>query len=240
MATINPKTMTIIVVIVIIAGIGGYFLLLSKSSFQAPKPVNTTFTTLESTTVTSINTTSQVYTSSIVPTGNGSFGSYRAFEGKFNYTMPVGPSGGREQGSGIALYNSVQTVSGNFSFTVNYSAPNSPGVGKGFGSANIIVSGFCQGSNSTAYIFPINTMLITPNESNPNESNLSIVFGIAKPQKSTVDLSCTDVNNNPYSSIGNYNYSSVYPNTILLNQSGGEVSAKLPGNVSYNITVIGG
>jgi hypothetical protein len=229
-----------VVVILLIVGVGVYFLVASsKSTTTTSLPViqGNTMIPATTTTVSTLSTGSpsaHVISSpgaSSVHVGSSSAASgITTYGGTFNFTIPEGPSGVRSMSNGsLQIYNTTQAASGSFSFFVD--ASNESGSGTGHGTLTATTSGFCSGSTTVRYTF------IVPDATTILGGNLTVFFSDPVPGNFSVQLSCTGdmagvstTTNNPSP------FLPVYPNEINVPTVPGTVSNK-SGNFDYYIHV---
>lgn len=165
----------VVVIVLAVASIAGYLALSSKSPSAASTSSTTSSTTKSAS---SLTTTTQSETTS----SSGSGATY--YSGTFNFSLPEGPSGVRSLSNGSAqYYNSVQTASGKFSFSL--AASGLTGSGTGNGTFTMTTTGFCSGSVTFPYTFTITDV------TTEIQGNLTIFFGNSIPGNYSVPLSCT-------------------------------------------------
>jgi len=176
----------VVVIMLVIGGAAAYYVFV----FSAPVPNG----------VPGKTTTAVVGTT----TTNGNF---KRYAGTFTFSTPLGPTGEDVSPNGtLALYSSVVSATGTFSFFIN--PTNQSGSGSGTGRVTSVTTGFCTGQTSFAYSFTI------PDATTLLGSNLTVAFGDATPSSGAYPLSCRALNGTVYSTTGNFTYLSVYPNLI--------------------------
>jgi len=197
----------ILVVVIVVAGVGAYVFVFSV----AGNPGSKTTTTLY------IGTTS-----------TGTTSGSQHYKGTFTYTIPLGPSGINDSSGKPVQWNSTQTASGSFTFSLNPTTY----LGSGEGTGSIIVStrGYCTGSTTVHYTF--NMTVVHP----PGE-NFTIGFDNPSPANVTVKLTCEgstagfNTANNPVP------YLSVYPNLLYIASIPYESTQLLTGGISYTVNL---
>ncbi len=166
----------VIVIVVIIASVGAYYALSSSKTTTTPS-TGSSITTTTSTSITVLTTASNSE-SSTGPSG------LTYYSGTFNFSLPEGPSGVRSLPNGSAqYYNSVQTASGTFTFSL--AAGGLSGSGTGKGTFTMTTTGFCSGSDTFPYTFTI------PDVTTEIQGNITIFFASPVPGNYTVALTCT-------------------------------------------------
>jgi len=208
----------ILVVVVAIAGVGAYlfvFAVPSSSGFRTSPTIGAKSSPAGS---------AHAYTS----TRLGSAQSYEKYRGTFTYSNPLGPFGIDDSSGHPVEWNSTQTASGSFAFSID--PTTYLGTGNGQGNITVATHGYCTGSVTVPYTFTIQV-------AHPPGANFEISFNTPNPTSATVDLAChgptTGFNtaNNPVT------FLSVYPNGLSV-ASFPSTSSQLPtGGISYNVTI---
>jgi len=229
-----------VVVILLIVGVGVYFLVAgsSKGTTTTSLPViqGNTMIPATTTTISALSTASSSahvtsLTTSSVHVGSSSAASgITTYSGTFNFSIPEGPSGVRSMSNGsLQIYNTTQVASGSFSFFVDPS--NESGSGTGHGTLTATTTGFCSGSITVQYTF------IVPDATTILGGNLTVFFSDPVPGNFSVQLLCTGdmtgvstTTNNPSP------FLPVYPNEINIPAVPGTVSNE-SGNFDYYIHV---
>ncbi len=193
----------IIVIVLVIASVGAYFALSSSkaSSTSISSTSSQATATTSTTTIQGFDTTSF---SSVTSSASG----MTYYSGTYNFSLPEGPSGVRSLPNGSAqYYNSVQTASGVFNFSI--AAGGLSGSGSGHGTFTMSTSGFCTGSDTFPYTFPISDVTTFLG------GNITIFFGNPVPGNYTVSLTCTGDMNGVSTATNNPGpFLPVYPNEI--------------------------
>jgi len=212
----------VVVIVVAVAGIAYVFVFASPGSPGA----KTTTSTLN------IGSSSNVPTSTVtVGSVSTSSQSYQDFSGTYTYTVPLGPSGINDSTGRPIQWNSTQTATGSFTFSINPSTYL--GSGSGQGSITVSTRGYCTGSSTVQYTFGIEA------EDLPGTKNVSIAFNGPTPSSVMVQLTCQgstvgfDTANNPVT------YLSVYPNGLDLDSFPAKASAMLTGGIVYSVSISG-
>jgi hypothetical protein len=148
------------------------------------------------------------------------------FAGTYNFTLHLGPGGGRAYSNGtFETYGSVQFATGSFTFSIN--PLNYTGNGNGHGTMVVTTTGFCSGTVTVPYTFKI---IATRN---PGQ-NISVFFQTPTPLEAKVLLTCTGpmsgvntATNNPIvflSVFPNLLTTATMPVTLSQHLSGGTIS----------------
>ena len=211
----------VVVVVIAVAGVAYVFVFAGPSS---PGDKTTTSTLVVGTATSSVPTTT-------VTVGGSTTGteSYEDFSGTYTYTVPLGPSGINDSTGKPIQWNSTQTATGSFTFSIDPSTYLGSGSGKG----SIVVStrGYCTGSNTVPYTFVIEAVEI------PGTKNVSITFNDPTPSTVMVTLSCLGSTVGFYTANNPVTYLSVYPNGLDLNSFPAKASAVLSGGISYTVSI---
>jgi len=212
----------VLVVVIAVAGVAYVFVFASASSSGVK---TTTTSTLTIGSATSDVPTTTVTIGSLTTTTQ----SYQDFSGTYTYTVPLGPSGINDSTGKPIQWNSTQTATGSFTFSINPSTYL--GGGSGQGSIMVSTRGYCTGSNTVKYTFGIEA------EDIPGTKNVSIAFNDPSPSTVTVQLSCKGSTVGFYTANNPVTYLSVYPNGLDLNSFPAKASEVLTGGISYTVAI---
>ena len=152
----------------------------------------------------------------------------RSYRGTFSYTQPLGPFGISGSGGTVTEWNSTQTASGSFTFSIDPTTYTGDGTGQG--SIPVATHGYCTGSATVPYTFTISAVW-------PPGSNMTILFKLPTPSNVTVQLSCQgstqgfNVSNNPVT------FLSVYPNGPSVSAFPATFTRALSAGVAYTVTI---
>jgi len=222
----RPAITTIVlvaVVVVVIAGAGVAYVFVFSSP-GSPGAKTTTSTLSIGATTSNVPTTTVTVGSSTTGTQ-----SYQDFSGTYTYIVPLGPSGINDSTGKPIQWNSTQTATGSFTFSINPSTYL--GSGSGQGSITVSTRGYCTGSNTVQYTFGIEP------EDIPGTKNVSIAFNIPTPSTVMVQLSCQGSTVGFYTANNPVTYLSVYPNGLDLNSFPAKASMVLTGGISYTVSI---
>ena len=218
---------TIVIIIVLVAGIGVYFAYTngfnSAGSHSGQSKASSTVTT---------DTTSSLHAVSTSTRGSSSgLSGVSTYSGEFNFSLSLGPAGERlASNNTVETYGSVEAGSGSFTFSI--AATNESGTGSGQGTLTVTTTGFCSGTTTIPYTFeiPDATTLL---------GNLTVFIGNPTPSTYLVPLTCTGslngvdtTTNNPGSFIA------VYPNEISAASFPASVTQHLSGGINYSYTIV--
>ena len=202
-------------------------------SFQSNGSTIVTTSTSRASTTNSIPSAS----SSIVITSHSTLSSsssgtptngVKTYKGTFTYIAPLGPFGINDSSGKPVEWNSTQTASGTFTFSVN--PLNYTGTGTGQGSITVSTQGYCSGSVTVPYTFTIQAVDIPGSE-------FEVAFNTPTPSSAMVQLTCqgptTGFNtaNNPVL------FLSVYPNGLSITSVPTTFSQAPTAGISYSITI---
>jgi len=217
--------LVVLVVVVVVAGVA-YVLVLSNPGTSGTATTTSTLTVGTDTS----NAPSTVTTETLggATTSSGSQG-YEDFSGTFSFTIPLGPSGINDSTGKPIQWNSTQTASGSFAFSINPSTYL--GTGSGQGSITVTTQGYCTGSATVPYTFAIDAQHI------PGSANVSIGFDLPTPANVTVKLTCEGSTAGFYTSNNPVSYLSVYPNGLDLDSFPANVFATPSSGYSYSIHI---
>ena len=217
-------TVMLVVVLVVVVAVAGVAYVFVFASPGSPGAKTTTSTMIIGTAISSVPTTTLTVGS--LTTGTQS---YEEFSGTFTYTVPLGPSGINDSTGKPIQWNSTQSATGSFTFSINPSTYL--GSGSGHGSITVATRGYCTGSSTVPYTFAIEAV----NE--PGTKNVTIDFDNPTPSTVMVQLSCQGSTAGFYTANNPVKYLSVYPNGLDLNSFPAKASAVLTGGISYTVSV---
>ena len=199
----------VLVVVVIVAGVGVYVFVLSASGTSG-KTSTTTLGPTESSVTTSASQSGQNY------------------KGSFTYANPLGPFGINDSSGKPVEWNSTQSATGTFTFSIDPATYIGTGVGSG--SITVSTQGYCTGSTTVQYTFNI-TATHVPGE------NFVISFNTPTPPSVTVQLTCQGSTDGFYTSNNPVTYLSVYPNGLSMSAVPYTTSQPPTAGISYTVTV---
>jgi hypothetical protein len=150
------------------------------------------------------------------------------FRGNFTYVDPIGPSGINDSSGKPIQWNSTQTASGTFTFSIN--PTTYIGTGSGQGSITVETKGYCTGSTTVQYTFTIDAGQA------PGESIIS--FNTPDPPTVMVDLSCEGSTAGFFTSNNPVAFLSVYPNGVSPTSFPATISQVLTGGISYTVDIV--
>jgi len=211
----------VLVVVVAAAGVAYVFVFAGSSS---PGAKTTTSTLVVGTGTSNVPTTTVTIGSTTTGTQ-----SYEDFSGTFRFTIPLGPSGINDSTGKPIQWNSTQTATGSFTFSINPSTYLGSGTGQG--SMTVSTRGYCTGSSTVPYTFQIQAQHL------PESNNVTIDFDLPTPPTVMVQLACQgstvgfNTANNPVT------YLSVYPNLLDLNSFPANVSQTPSTGYSYTVQI---
>jgi uncharacterized protein (UPF0333 family) len=216
----------VVVLVIVVAGVGTYVFVFSSSSGSGPTTTTTTSHTLTISTPTSGATS----TSSAASTETtSSVTGLQSYKGNFTYIVPLGPFGINDSSGKPVEWNSTQTASGTFTFSVNPSTYL--GSGSGQGSITVATRGYCTGSETVPYTFTVTA-------THPPGEDLEVAFDPPSPANVTVQLTCQgstvgfNTANNPVT------FLSVYPNLVTTASVPMTDSQVLTGGISYTVIIV--
>jgi hypothetical protein len=216
----------VLVVVVVVAGVAYVFV------FANPGPPGATTTATSTlslgTSTPTAHTTVTTETLGGTTASSGSQG-YEDFSGSFTYVVPLGPSGINDSTGKPIQWNSTQTASGSFMFSIN--PATYIGSGSGMGTITVATRGYCTGSSTVQYTFAIQAVL------NPETKNVTIDFDLPTPSTVMVQLACQGSTVGFYTANNPVTYLSVYPNGLDLNSFPAKVSSILTGGISYTVNI---
>jgi len=217
-------TILLVVVVVVVIAVAGVAYVFVFASPGSPGAKTTTSTV-------SIGTPTSDVPTTTVTVGGSTTGtqSYQDYSGTYSYIIPLGPSGINDSSGKPIQWNSTQTATGSFTFSINPSTYI--GSGNGQGSITVSTRGYCTGSNTVQYTFSIQAVEI------PGTKNVSISFDNPAPSTVMVQLSCQGSTVGFYTANNPVTYLSVYPNGLDLNSFPAKASAALTGGISYTVSI---
>jgi hypothetical protein len=173
----------------------------------------------------SLSLTTSTFTS---PSTESSQSGILTYKGTFSYVVPLGPSGINDSTGKPVQWNSTQTSSGTFTFSIN--PQNYSGSGSGRGMITVATKGFCTGSETVSYTFAIEAFHL------PGE-NITVAFENPSVANVTVPLTCQGSTvgfataNNPVP------FLSVYPNEVTVDSIPATISQPQTNGLEYSIVI---
>lgn len=155
-------------------------------------------------------------------------GSYQTYRGTFNYITPLGPLGINYSNGKLSQWNSTQTASGTFTFSIN--SLTYTGNGTGQGSITVSTQGYCTGSVIVPYTFTI-TATDVPGE------NFIVAFNTPTPPTAMVPLTCEGSTEGFSTSNNPVTFVSVYPTGLSAAAFPTTESQPPKGGISYTVSV---
>ena len=220
------------VIVILIAAVGYYFVVISPSGSTTASTSQPNHSSVSSSSSASLSkstlSTSKISTSTIsTSTTLSGVHTYRAV---YNFSLGLGPSGVRVlPNETVQQYTSVQVASGTFTFSIN--PQNYSGTGSGHGTLTVTTTGFCSGSVTLSYDFPVQATNILG-------GNITFFVGLARPGNFSVPLTCTGpmegvstATNDPAT------FLATYPNELGVPSIPFTVNEHLQGNISYYFSV---
>jgi hypothetical protein len=221
----TPIIVLAVILVIAVGAAGAYFVFSSRGSSSGSSSTNSKNSSSAGTS----HSTSRTSVSSSLSTSSSSPSGLRTYAGTFAYTQPLGPFGINSTSSGkISEWNSTESSSGTFVFSIN--PANYTGTGSGRGTMIVTTRGYCTGSVTVPYTFTIEATDILG-------GNITVGFLTANPESAMVQLTCqgptTGFNqaNNPVS------FLSVYPNLVSISSAPKTVSQPPITGISYSITI---
>ena len=212
----------IVVIVIVVAGVGAYVLVLAPAGATAS--TTTTLTIGTSTTTTSPTSLSVTTSTSSQSNTQG----YENYKGTFAFVNPLGPFGINDSSGKPVEWNSTQSASGSFTFSVDPSTYIGSGTGQG--SMTVTTRGYCVGTVTVPYTFTITV-------AHPPGEDYIISFNTPTPSNATVSLSCKgstsgfNTANNPIA------FLSVYPNGLSEATLPAIASQQPTEGISYTVTI---
>jgi hypothetical protein len=197
----------VLVVVIVVAGVGAYVFVLSVPGNPGSKTTTTLY----------IGTTS-----------TGAASGDQHYKGSFTYIVPLGPSGINDSSGKPVQWNSTQTATGSFTFSLNPTTYLGSGVGTG--SITVSTRGYCTGSTTVHYTFNM-TVVHAPGE------NIEIGFDNPSPANVTVKLSCQGSTAGFYTANNPVPYLSVYPNLLYVPSLPTTKTQAPTGGISYTVSI---
>ena len=215
----------ILVVVIAVAGVGVYVFVFTGSSTGDSSTSTVTIGNASSLTNSQTSTVTIGSTTSAPTTATHGYENYK---GSYTYVTPLGPFGINDSSGKPVEWNSTQTATGSFTFSIN--PATYIGTGTGQGSITVTTHGYCTGAVTVPYTFTIQA-------THPPGENFEISFNPPTPSTVMVQLTCQgstmgfNTSNNPVS------FLSVYPNG-LSPASIPSTSSQVPtGGISYTVTI---
>ena len=217
----------ILVVVIAVAGVGVYVLVFTGTNTGSGSSTQTvTIGSVSSATNSRTSTVTIGPTTSTGPT-TGTQGNEN-YKGDFTYVTPLGPFGINDSSGKPVEWNSTQTASGSFTFSIN--PATYLGTGSGQGSITVATHGYCTGSVTVPYTFTIQV-------EHPPGANFEISFNTPTPSNATVQLTCQGSTNGFNTANNPVAFLSVYPNLLSLASIPATSSQVPTGGTSYTVTV---
>ena len=217
----------VLVVVIAVAGFGVYIFVFTGASNGSGGSAPTV--TIGSTSSLPSGQTSTVTigpTTSTNPT-TGTQGNQN-YKGDFTYVTPLGPFGINDSSGKPVEWNSTQTATGSFTFSIN--PATYLGTGSGQGSITVATHGYCTGTVTVPYTFTIQAGRLPG-------SNYEIAFETPTPSNATVQLTCLGSTKGFNTANNPVGFLSVYPNGLSL-ASIPATSTQVPtGGISYTVTI---
>jgi hypothetical protein len=151
------------------------------------------------------------------------------FKGDFTYVTPIGPSGINDSSGKPIQWNSTQTASGTFAFSIN--PTTYIGTGSGEGNITVDTRGYCIGTTTVHYTFTINAVHA------PGEF-YEISFNTPSPPTVKVQLNCQGSTAGFFTANNPVTYLSVYPNGVSPTSIPATFSQALAGGTSYTVNIV--
>jgi hypothetical protein len=216
----------ILVVVVAVAGIGVYVFVFTGPG--AGGSSTSTVTVGNASSVTNSHT-STVTIGSTVSTGPaaGTQG-YENYRGSYTYVTPLGPFGINDSSGKPVEWNSTQTATGSFTFSVN--PATYIGTGSGQGSITVTTHGYCTGTVTVPYTFTIQV-------AHPPGENFIISFNTPTPSTVMVQLTCVGSTNGFNTTNNPVAFLSVYPNGLSLASIPATSSQVPTAGISYSVSI---
>ncbi|HUI24280.1 MAG TPA: hypothetical protein VLY82_07825 [Nitrososphaerales archaeon] len=225
---IAPLVLAVILVVVIaVAGVGVYVFVFTSTTTGSGGSTPTV--TIGSSPSVTNSHTSTVTIGPTTPTGptTGTQG-YDNYRGVFTYVTPLGPFGINDSSGKPVEWNSTQTASGSFTFSID--PANYTGTGSGQGSITVTTQGYCTGTVTLPYTFTVQAVHA------PGE-NFIISFNTPTPSDATVQLTCQGSTNGFNTANNPVTFLSVYPNGLSLASIPATSSQVPTAGTSYTVTI---
>ena len=199
---VSSVLMGAVIVLLIAVVVAGYLVLSPKLGGQANSQSSSKASqTLQSTTTMGMAS----FLATSTPTSSSTVNGMVNYRGNFTYVTPLGPSGINDSSGKPVQWNSTQTASGTFTFSIN--PATSIGRGSGQGTITVATHGYCTGSTTVQYSFTINAVY---------ETGFGFEIGFNNPNPPTVmvQMSCQGSTNGFFTANNSVKYLSVYPNGL--------------------------
>lgn len=207
-----------LVVIVAVAGIGVYLSLFAGPGSGTGSTSTVTVGNLSSVTSSRTSTTG----------GTTSAQGYENYQGSYTYTNPIGPFGVSDSGGGLLEWNSTQTASGSFTFSVD--TATYVGTGSGRGNITVATRGYCTGTVTVPYTFTIQV-------AHPPGENFIISFNPPTPSNATVQLTCQGSTSGFNTANNPVTFLSVYPNGLSVASIPATSFQPPSAGISYSVNI---
>ena len=217
-----------LVVVVVVAGVGVYAFVFHVAGGSETKSTTLTIGTVRSTGTPATRTSTIVVGSVTSAVLTSDTQSYQTYTGTFSYVVPLGPSGINDSTGKPIQWNSTQTASGSFTFSIN--PATYLGTGSGQGSIRVATRGYCTGSPTVPYTFAVQAGHLPG-------GNFEIAFETPSPSNVTVRLSCLGPTTGFYTANNPVSFLSVYPNEESPASIPMTDSQTLTGGISYTVTI---
>jgi hypothetical protein len=219
----------ILILLILIAAAAGAYLLFSMPQGTSTSQTSSsqgTQSSIQTSHSSSVGTTSSSVTTSV--SSSSSVSGVTNYRGTFTFLQPLGPFGINDSSGKPVFWNSTQSASGSFTFSIN--SFNYSGTGSGQGSITVTTRGYCTGSVTVPYTFTIQAFHFIG-------QNITVGFYTPNPSNATVPLTCQgstqgfNQGNNPIP------FLPVYPNLITMASVPAQLSMPLTTGISYTITI---
>lgn len=205
-----------------VAGVGVYVLVFTGTGTGGSSASTVTIGSVSSA------TNGQTSTITIGPTTSTGTQGRVNYKGTFTYVTPLGPFGINDSSGKPVEWNSTQTASGSFTFSID--PATYLGTGSGQGSITVATHGYCTGTVTVPYTFPIQV-------AHPPGENFIISFDPPTPSNVTVSLTCLGSTNGFNTANNPVAFLSVYPNGLSLASIPATSSQVPTGGISYTVTI---
>jgi hypothetical protein len=224
---IAPLVLAVILVVIIaVAGVGVYVFVFTGTTRSGDSTPTVTIGNTPSVTNSHTSTVTIGATASTGPT-TGAQG-HENYKGNFTYVTPLGPFGINDSSGKPVEWNSTQTATGSFTFSID--PATYLGTGGGQGSITVATHGYCTGSVTIPYTFTIQV-------AHPPGANFEIAFETPTPSNATVQLTCQGPTNGFNTANNPVAFLSVYPNGLSLASIPATSSQVLTGGISYSVNI---
>jgi len=225
---VAPLVLAVMLVVVLaVAGVGVYVFVFTGTTTGSGGSTPTV--TIGNTSSATNGHTSTVTIGSTTSTGPtaGTQG-YENYKGNFSYVTPLGPFGINDSSGKPVEWNSTQTSSGSFTFSID--PTTYVGTGSGQGSITVTTQGYCTGTVLVPYTFTIQA-------THASGENFIISFNTPTPSNATVQLTCQGSTNGFNTANNPVAFLSVYPNGLSLASIPATSSQVPTGGISYTVTI---